>query len=51
MESDAISYEAQRTNASTAVNAAAEVKVIGWLSALIIAALNLLPMGKVKTLS
>jgi hypothetical protein len=51
MESDAISYEAQRTNASTAVNAAAEVKVIGWLSALIIAALSLLPMGKVKTLS
>ena len=39
------------TNASLAVNAASEVKVIGWLSALITAALNLLPMGKVKALS
>ena len=51
MESDAISYEAQTTNASTAVNAAAEVKTIGWLKSLIVAALGLLPMKKVKALS
>ena len=50
MEADAITYEAEKTNASTAVNAAAEVKVIGWLSTLITAALSLLPMKKVKAL-
>lgn len=51
MESDAISYEAEITNASLAVNAASEVKVIGWLKTLITAALGLLPMKKVKALS
>ena len=51
MESNTETYEAEMTNASLAVNAASEVKVIGWLSALITAALNLLPMGKVKALS
>lgn len=51
MESNTETYEAEMTNASLAVNAASEVKVIGWLSALITAALNLLPMKKVKALS